>query len=239
MGGVTAIVSRAPVEEFVGEAAAAGLRDIAWVGPRAGRHDSVIRLVMRQSPVLPAPFATLFSTEARLEQWLARHRHAIAGYFTELGDKREWAVKGLLDRAAACAGMLAAQPDPADSGAALSGAALFGPAPSGASYLLEKQRAAQAKREVERLLRQFLLEAAAGLQSQASGFRERKVIPNAADSTTEVILSWAFLLADGDEAQFYSRLAELDASRRLPGLRFTLSGPWAPYSFAPALPAEP
>jgi hypothetical protein len=228
MSGFTAIVSRVPVEEFLGEAAAAGLRDIAWVGPRAGRHDSVIRSVMRHSPVLPAPFATLFSTPARLEQWLGQHRSAIAGYFAELGDKREWAVKGLLDRAAACAGLLAAQPDGAEPGAGL----------SGASYLLEKQRAAQAKREVERLLRQLLVEAAAGLQAQAAGFRERKVIPNAADSTAEVVLSWAFLVSNGGEAQFCSRLAELDVPARLPGLHFTLSGPWAPYSFAPALPAD-
>ena len=228
MGGFTAIVSQVPVEEFLGEAAAARLRDIAWVAPRAGRHDSVIRSVMCQSPVLPAPFATLFSSGERLEQWLHRHRGTIGEYFAGLGDKQEWAVKGLLDRAAACAGLMAAQP------AAAQPAAL-----RGAGYLLEKQRAAAAKRELERLLRQLAMEAAAGLQAQAAGFRERKAIPVAGDSGTEVVLSWAFLLPDGAEEQFCSRLAELDVSRRLPGLRFTLSGPWAPYSFAPALPADP
>src|SRR5208283_5143963 len=116
-------------------------------------------------------------------------------YFTELGDKREWAVKGLLYRAAACAGLVAAQPAP-EPGAAL----------RGASYLLEKQRAAQAKRELERRLRQLALEAAAGLQAQAAGFRERKAITMAADSDTEVVLSWAFLLSSGGEDRFCSRL---------------------------------
>jgi hypothetical protein len=228
LGGLTAIVSQVPVEEFLGEAAAERLRDIAWVGPRAGRHDAVIQSVMCHSPVLPAPFATLFSSLARLEQWLGRHRDTIGDYFSWLGDKREWAVKGLLDRAAACAGLMAAQPSAAQAAAL-----------RGAGYLLEKQRAAAAKRELERLLRQLALEAAAGLQAQAAGFRERKAIPMAGDSETEVVLSWAFLLPDGAEERFCSRLAELDVSRRLPGLRFTLSGPWAPYSFAPALPADP
>jgi len=226
MGGFTAIVSQVPVEEFLGEAAAARLRDIAWVAPRAGRHDSVIRSVMCQSPVLPAPFATLFSSGERLEQWLHRHRGTIGEYFAGLGDKQEWAVKGLLDRRAACAALVAAEPAPPEPG-------------RGAGYLLEKQRAAEARRELERLLRQILLEAAARLQAQAAGFRERRVILHAADSESEVVVNWAFLLPPAGEAQFRSRVAELDVFQRLPGLRFTLSGPWAPYSFAPPLPADP
>lgn len=226
LDGVTAIVSEVPVEEFLGEAAAARLADIAWVGPRAAGHDSVIAEAMGQASVLPAPFATLFSSESRLEEWFGRHRETILDFLTGLGGKREWAVKGLLNRSAACAGLLAAKPADADPGSA------------GASYLLEKQRAAQARRELERLLRQFSVHAAAALLTHAAGFRERKAIPNADDCATEMVLNWAFLVSRQDEAQFSSRVAELDAAKRFPGLSFTLSGPWAPYSFAPSLPAD-
>ena len=225
--GVTAVVSQVPVEEFLGEAAAERLCDIAWVGPRAARHDAVIAEVMLQASVLPAPFATLFSSESRLEKWFDRHKDTILDFLAEVGGKREWAVKGLLNCSAACAGLLATQPTPAGSGSA------------GSSYLLGKQRTAQARRELERLVRQLAGEAAAALQTHSAGFRERKAMPTAGDSHTEVVLNWAFLVSDGDEARFRSRVAELDAPDRLPGLSFTLSGPWAPYSFAPSLPAGP
>ena len=71
-------------------------RSLTWLGPRVCRHEYVIEHIMSQAPVLPARFATLFSSLDSLEQFLVEHRVAIAGFFTELGEKQEWAVKGLL-----------------------------------------------------------------------------------------------------------------------------------------------
>ena len=45
--------------------------DLAWVAPRVCRHEAVIEEAMRQSPVLPARFATLFQTIASLAQFLS------------------------------------------------------------------------------------------------------------------------------------------------------------------------
>ena len=56
---------------------------------------------MSQAPVLPARFATLFTSVDSLQQSVLEHREAIAGFFAQLGDQQEWAVKGLLDRAGA------------------------------------------------------------------------------------------------------------------------------------------
>jgi hypothetical protein len=84
---------------FRGEEAEARLRDLSWLGPRACRHEAVIEEAMRHGPVLPARFATLFASADSLRGFVLRHRSAIAGFFSEIGDQQEWAVKGLLVRA--------------------------------------------------------------------------------------------------------------------------------------------
>ena len=53
---------------------------------------------MSRVPVLPARFATLFTSIDSLQRFVLEHREAITGFFAQLGDQREWAVKGLLDR---------------------------------------------------------------------------------------------------------------------------------------------
>ena len=42
---------------------------------------------MSQSPVLPARFATLFTSIDSLKQSVLEHREAIAGFFAQLGDQ--------------------------------------------------------------------------------------------------------------------------------------------------------
>ena len=38
------------------------MEDLAWVAPRALRHEEVILTVMEQGPVLPVRFGTVFSS---------------------------------------------------------------------------------------------------------------------------------------------------------------------------------
>src|ERR1039457_6988622 len=97
-GGIGAVCSEAELGEFCGESADAHLQDLAWLGPRVCRHEAVIEEVNSRVPVLPARFATLFTSLESLQRFVVEHREAVAGFFTELGDQREWAVKGLLDR---------------------------------------------------------------------------------------------------------------------------------------------
>ena len=61
-GEIGAVFSEVELGEFCGESAEACLQDLAWLGPRVCRHEAVIEEVMRQAPVLPARFATLFTS---------------------------------------------------------------------------------------------------------------------------------------------------------------------------------
>jgi Gas vesicle synthesis protein GvpL/GvpF. len=206
--------------EFCGEAAEARLQDLAWLGPRACRHAAVIEEVMRQTPVLPARFATLFTSLDSLQQAVHEHREAITGFFARLGDKQEWAVKGLLDRAGALRRLGSPEPSaPATS--------------PGARYFQEKRIQAQWERDFNFRLKEFCRRAAAALGAEVNDFRERPALGAVADA--EVVLNWAFLVAPAALEDFRVRLGRFNGEEAFPGLLLTPSGPWPPYSFAPDL----
>ena len=222
--GIAAVLSETPREEFCGEAAEERMKELAWLAPRACRHEAVVEQVMRQSAVLPAGFATLFGSLASLERFISEHRAAIQEFFTRLGGQREWAVKGLLDRA------LAGQAEPPDG--------LAGEMSPGQRYLRNKRIEAQVREAINQRLEAACREAACDLGQNSSAFRELKVwTAGGSDTTAELILNWAVLLQPGAEADFRRRVEALDERHSASGLSFTFSGPWPPYSFAPALGA--
>src|SRR5208282_486821 len=72
-GTVAAVLSRVSPSEFCGPTGEKNLQDLAWLAPRACRHQAVLEQVMRWGPVLPARFGTLFSSMAKLESFLRKH----------------------------------------------------------------------------------------------------------------------------------------------------------------------
>ena len=222
-GGMGAVYSEVEREEFVGPAAEAHLQDLAWLGPRVCRHEAVIEQAMSRAPVLPARFATLFSSLDSLEQFVLEHREAVAGFFADLGDKQEWAVKGLLDRVTALERLgQPAEVEPERS--------------PGARYFEQKRLKAQAEREFNQRLKEFCRQTAADLGTHAGGFRERNVLTPVAEGTeAEVVLNWAFLIPPGAMEDFRASLERFNNGETFPGLMLTLTGPWPPYSFVPDL----
>ncbi len=220
LGSVRAVLSEVRREEFSGQEAEERLKDLAWLAPRAALHEALVEQVMSQAPVLPAPFATLFESRESVRRFLLEHAVRIAGFFRGLGNKREWAVKGFLDRS-----QLDQESGPgSDSGS------------SGKSYL-EKRRAQAAQRDATRRdLKAACQQSATRLKEQAQDFRERKVWKaSQAAVQPELIFNWAFLLPAGEETAFGQRIAKLNEQHRTLGLSLVISGPWPPYSFAPPL----
>ena len=226
-GEIGAVVSEVELGEFCGESAEARMQDLAWLGPRVCRHEAVIEEVMRHAPVLPLRFATLFTSVDSLQQSVLEPRDAITGFFAQLGDQREWAVKGLLDRAGALEGPgRPAAEDPAPA------------ASPGTRYFQEKRIKAQWERSFSLRLKEFCQRAAPALGARAGGFRERKALaPVAAGTGAEVVFNWAFLLSPAALEGFRARLEGFHGGEAFPGLMLALTGPWPPYSFAPDLTA--
>lgn len=225
-GAVCAIYSEVALQEFAGESAEVNMQDLAWLGPRVCRHESVIEQMMSRAPVLPARFATLFSSVDSMQQFVVEHRAAIAGFFAELGAKQEWAVKGLLDRATALRGLF----DPM---------AQELPGPPGARYFQEKRIKTKLELGFNQRLREFSQRAVSALGTHSGGFKDRKVrTPMVEGSEDEVVLNWAFLIPPEKFEGFKNSLQRFNGGDGFPGLRLALTGPWPPYSFAPNLSGE-
>ncbi len=230
-GDTAAVLSRVSRDEFCGPAADSKLQDLAWVGPRACRHEAVLAQTLAFAPVLPARFGTLFSSLEVLGQFMERHRETITQFLEQVTDQEEWAVKGLLDRTRAEEGLLHRK----------SAEAKEPPASSpGLAYLQEQRARLKVRQELEGWLAgacRALLEELTPLASEAC---EREVLsrpPTGGDQ--ERVLNWAFLVPRRAVGEFQTRVERGTASQTLPGLTFALSGPWPPYSFCPALPAGP
>ena len=221
-GGVSAVWSEVRLDEFCHETAERRMGDLAWVGPRALRHEKVIEEAMLDGPVLPARFATLFTSVESLGGLVARHQEAITRFFDTLGAAREWSVKGCLDREKARERIQGERERAA-------------PSSPGTRYLQEKRLRLEADQAVGPWLASVCQHAAAGLQECASGFRERPVRTSASAAGAEVVADWAFLVLPDGESAFAGRLEALVGEVEDRGLRYSLSGPWPAYSFAPVL----
>ena len=224
---VVAVVSVVNLDDFCGPAAEARMKDLAWVAPRACRHETVVEAVMRASPVMPARFGTLFSSRERLSAWLATHYVAISRALDRLGDHEEWAVKGTLNRRASEAPFLAA---------AL--ARSVAPASPGARYLEERRIRAGIGQDLNAWVQTLCERVAGQLREHAVEFRERAVAPAVSDHDGVPILNWAFLVPCESVGDFRATVQRITATYAERGVVLDCSGPWPSYSFCPSLEAE-
>jgi hypothetical protein len=229
-GDISAVVNEVNLTEFRGELAEAQLQDFAWLGPRVFRHEAVIEEVMHQAPVLPAQFATLFTNADSLRRFVLEHRDSIGGFLDGLGDRREWAVKGLFNSAEALRTANSKMP-----------AAGAGPASSpGVRYFEEKRKQSQLERDSKARLKEFCGRAATMLGDLSWASRERRCpAPGTGEAGVDVLVNWAFLLSPSSMKDFRAALDLLNSENPIPGLSLVLTGPWPPYSFAPGLTGTP
>ena len=90
---LAAVVSKVELAEFCGAVGEANLQDLAWLGPRACRHEAVVERVMRHSPVLPARFGLVSGSEEEVKRLLAKYHPVLREYVRRLENRIEVAVK--------------------------------------------------------------------------------------------------------------------------------------------------
>lgn len=216
-GPFTAVVSRVDPSDWTGDAGEEHMQDLAWVGPRAFRHEQVVEAVMDgPSPVYPARFGTLFTTPEQLASTLRVHEEALQAFFARVEDAEEWAVKGLLDRDAA-----AAAPDAEE-------------AQSGTDYLQRRQQEQEARGAVDAWVDEAAEALFGPLSAHAADTRVLPVQGNAGRDQ-EVVFNWAFLVLDAQVEAFRAAARREREEYTSQGLTLDLTGPWPPYNFRPSL----
>ena len=227
----TAVTCELPLEEFRGPAADARLQDLAWVSPRALRHEKVVEALMSYSPVLPLPFGTLFSSLLSLRQFMEKNASAISHFLDQVADQEEWAVKGFVHQDKARQSVLR-------QGLATHAQRLAAVSP-GQRYIEGQRLQKEATTNLSGWLKAICGTLAEDLRQPASAFEKRGIldIGEAQDGSTP-IFNWAFLLPKHAVERFQEQIQRAGERYAPEGLRFELSGPWPPYSFAPCLGNE-
>ncbi|MCL4502831.1 MAG: GvpL/GvpF family gas vesicle protein [Deltaproteobacteria bacterium] len=228
---LAAVWAPVPLQDFCGPEATERLEDLTWIGPRVIRHQEVVAGVMRYSPVLPARFGTIFLSAANLQKVLRQRYKTIATCLERLSDREEWAVKGLLDRAAAKDRLFCLK-------LAQKKADLEGLSP-GKRYLEEQALRVACDRELPRWLKVVRLDLWEDLGCLAAESRERRLLSREAGGRTrDMVFNWAFLLPAGAVAAFREYIQAANDRYANYGLWLECTGPWPPYSFCPALEPE-
>lgn len=226
-GDIAAICCEVPLHEWTGEAGEAHLKDLSWLGPRALRHEEVIELMMRASPVLPLRFGCLFSSVERLEEMLRREHSRISAFIEKVAREEEWSLQGLLDLKTCEEAAFAADPRVAKL-----------PASGGTRYLMEQKLRKDAARSARSWIQEAETMISAALEGLVLDRRILKPTPRVSESPAlEGVFRWAILVPRGAEAELSRRLEPLAEKLVAQGLHVSARGPWPAYNFAPNLGA--
>ncbi len=225
------LMSRISLAEFTGEAGDANLQDVAWLGPRALRHENIIEAVLRHAPLIPAPFGVVFSSLEKVDRLLADHYHTIREFLSVAADREEWSVKVFLDRKRVEEVLFAAALDRRSGDISRSS--------PGKHYFEEKKIRAGLESDVRERVAAVLEETISDLEMCGAAFRERRLLSReAAGKDMDMVLNGAFFVDRRRMEDFREILARKQDACADEGFAFELSGPWPPYSFSPTLMQE-
>lgn len=173
---------------------------------RIRRHNEVVQAALELgSTPLPVRYGQWLADEAALEAVVREHESAWVGALASLRHTVEYGLR-VLDPA---------PPAPAPAPAARSGTA----------YLLELAAQDAAKRGVESRGREIAMRMHAVLGSIV---RQERI---EALPSRHGLVSIAHLIERDCDAEYHTAVE--DVRRQFPELRFLVTGPWPPYSFAP------
>jgi hypothetical protein len=224
-GKLAAVVRPVATAEFCGPTAEKNLQDVAWLAPRACRHQAVLDAILHRGAVWPARFGTLFSSLASLGAFVRQHETTIAGFLTRTAGHEEWAVQGWLDRARAETDLLHG----------LRAASAGGLSP-GLAYLQERRLHQHLRGSCDERITAVSDWLADQLGGYAQEATPRRILSgDTASHEREMVWHWAFLLPRAAVAGFRERIDGANATPHLAGLSFEISGPWPAASFCPAL----
>lgn len=228
---IAAIFSEVALDDFSGAEAQARLEDLAWIGPRALRHEAVIMAVMEQVPVLPVRFGTVFSSLEALKEPLRRHRDIWSRFFRDTAGKKEWSLRAYVDRPQARLQIM-------DARLAAEKEQLDGLSP-GRRYFLEQRIKGAVEREITSWLKEQGEDILRIVQEASSSFSERRLLSRELTGMDdEMFFHGALLVPDRSVDILHGLTGEWNTHHEVQGLRLELSGPWPAYHFGPVLETE-
>jgi hypothetical protein len=219
-----AIVSSVPAAQYDEAALASGLQNLDWVGRRAMAHEAVVEHFLAEPAVLPMKLFTLFTSDERALEYVARERRRIDRILRRLEGQLEWGLRLTFDERAARESV------EADHRARRSRRVA---SESGAAYLARKRDLLDVTRVQLTAARSAANRLYRGLSRAATDARRRRSTEQMAPGS-RLLLDAAFLVPARRVDAFRRALRQQVKSVSGSGLVVSLTGPWPPYNFVDA-----
>lgn len=218
VGDVAAVFCAVQVEEFQDESL---MGDLRWIAPRARYHDALVKAVMRDRPVLPVKFGSIFSSRHAIESFLRDRLTTIDEFLGRIAALQEWSVKVYATPAK--------QEEPVGTVVAAS---------PGRDYLQARSQKLSSRQNVY----QQMSRGAQEIRQAFGQMGQSRELPQQAKDVSgraePMLLNLALLVRQEEVPALERRAEELSRQYQDQGLQIELSGPWPPYSFCPDMSQE-
>lgn len=211
---------------FEGADAEANLANLEWLTPRVMLHESAVSQLAAEMPFFPTRFGTLFSGEQPLAASIHRWREDLARFFELVRGRSEWGIKVWSDSASLDKHLLQTSLDSSSE------------TPTGGASYLRLRKAQQNLSGTRDGYVEYVASSFESLccEQQIPIIRRRTTI-HSDDSKDKLLLANLAVLLERDNCDLnleqFTRLIE--AMRFGECLTVESTGPWAAYSFCPAL----
>lgn len=245
--GIFAVLSHVPLTEYNEEALEKNMTDVAWLAPRAKKHEEIIECVRRPTPLVPPPsggeikevgkcytpvvplrFCTLYKNREGLFKAIMPHKEKIHHFLEYTADKTEWSVKVFCDKTV----FLNKYDENKEQSQAAKQTSLL----PGEAYLLAKKTMREREERFGADLQTYLKDIDCALSQYAGRRRflhctDKRVHGRPLD----MVMNTACLVEQQTFTMFKDTLDILAEKYKGEGVVFEMSGPWPPYNFCPAL----
>jgi len=227
-GPLVAYVSDVPEAEFGEAPLNASLSDMAWLTPRAVRHQEVnAALASAIDPLAPLSFGTVFRDRAGVQRMLRDRAAEVGPRLDALKGKAEWIAVVRRDEARAVAAL-----DTKSEALRALRAEVAGASP-GRAYLVARRLDETKRQELRASDAAAVTEAVAALErTGAALFREALV----EDAGGGMVARYSVLAGRGDATRLDRARAQIASSWGERGYAVELTGPWPAYRFANVAP---
>ena len=221
-GGAWLIVSTVSGAHYDEAALATGLKNLDWVGRRAMAHEAIVEHFLTAAAVLPMQLFTLFTTDERALEHIARQRRRVDRILTRLERQQEWGLRLSFDEKGARQAVEEAHRSrrPRRSPRAESGAA----------YLARKRDLLDVTRGQLTAARSAANRLYRAMSREATTSRRRRATEQATPGS-RLLLDAAFLVPKTKANAFRRTLRQHARKLSGSGLVVSLTGPWPAYNF--------
>jgi hypothetical protein len=219
-GGLAAIVSRVPLDEFGEEPLREHLSDMDWLERTARGHERVQEVVARAGTPVPMRLCTIYRDESGVRAMLAREGEALGRALNHLRGKAEWGVKAFAADDAVEPAPPVSEPGPR--------------AGDGAAYMQGRLEHRQRREDAAARLDEACESAHAALCSMAvDGVVLSPHRSEMSGRDVPMILNASYLVVDADADAFHAEFDRLRRELAPLGIELERTGPWPPYNFVP------